>query len=284
MKEIAQDLGIDVELIRRDLDFHRGIARGYLSQSEHEQPERWEAVAFAATAFRRAGSHALLLDETELATQLFADSAKCYDRLHRPYSAMMWSLARNQGLASTSSERSLLEFVQSEGRYPSERFGQLAYTLLIEGATRAVEPSAKPNQEFIGLFRRTVGELTALSTSPLGRMGIPIASHLHLATSMEEQADLSDVQYFLSPFLNAYELALETARSKQYHWHRLLMPFHPVEPDIVSVLLVSNTWFRRRGLKLADFIRGRADNRLASMLLPDALEQLEEPAEGNAKS
>lgn len=285
MKEIAQELGIDVELVARDLDFHRCVGRGYLSQVEHEKrPERWEVVVFAATAFRRAGSHALLLDQVDLATELFADSAKCYDRLHRPYSAMMWSLAGNLGSASTSSERSLLEFVQSEGRYPSERFGQLAYSLLVEGATRIVEPQAETNQEFIGRFRRAASELAALSTSPLGMMGIPIASHLHLATSMEEQADLNDVQYFVSPFLNAYELALETARSKRYHWRRLLMPFHPVEPDILSVLLVSNTWFKRRGLKLADFIRGRADNRLASMLLPDALEQLQESTEGDANS
>ena len=277
MKEIAQELGIDVELIQRDLDFHRGVGRGYLSQIEHEErPERSEAVAFAATAFRRAGSHAVLLDETELATELFADSAKCYDRLHRPYAAMMWSLARNLGLASTSADRSLLEFDRSEGRYPSERSGQLAYSLLVEGVTRPPEPKANTSQEYEGRFRRAVSEISALSTTPLGIMGIPIASHLQLATSMEEQGEPHDVQYFLTPFLNAYELALETARSKQYHWRRLLMPFHPAEPDILSVLSVSSAWFKRRGLKLADFIRGRDDNRMASILLPEALERLEE--------
>jgi hypothetical protein len=277
VKEIAQELGIDVELIQRDLDFHSGVGRGYLSQVDHEERrERAEAVAFAATAFRRAGSHALLLDETEVAIELFADSAKCYDRLHRPYAAMMWSIARNLGLASTSANRSLLEFDRSEGRYPSERSGQLAYSLLVEGVTRTIEPSARVSQDFEGPFRRAASELSALSTIPLGVMGIPIASLLHLATSMKEQVEPRDVQYFLTPFLNAYELALETARSKQYHWHRLLMPFHPAEPDILSVLCVSGAWFKSRGLKLADFIRGRDDNRMTSKLLPEVLERLEE--------
>jgi transcriptional regulator with XRE-family HTH domain len=276
MKEIAKELGIDLELATRDLDFHRGVARGYLSQQEHiQRPEKWESIAFAATAFRRAGSNALLLDQAELARELFADSAKCYDRLRRPYSAMMWALARNLGAALKSSETSLRDFIQSEGRYPSDRFGQLTYSLLVEGAGRTVEPLSRTNQEFTGRFRRTASELAALSTSPLGIMGLPIASHLHLAASMEEQADPHDVQYFLSPFLNAFELALETARSKQYHWQRLLMPFHPAEPDIIAVLVMSDGWFRRRELKLVDFIRGRADNRLASKLLPDALERLE---------
>ena len=93
---------------------------------------------------------------------------------------------------------------------------------------------------------------------------------------MEEEANPHDVRYRLLPFLNAYEVALETARSKRYHWSRLLMPFHPVETDILSVLATSNLWFKRRKLKLSDFIRARAESRLASKLMSDALERVEE--------
>ncbi len=277
MKEIAQELGIDTELVIRDLEFHRGVGAGYLSQIEQGvNLGRWEVVAFAATAFRRAASHALILDQAELATALFADSAKCYDRLHRPYSAMMWSVARNQQRASASSDRSLLEFATSEGRYPSERFGELAYPLLFERAAGFGREHTRENQGRDGRFRRVVDELTALSTTPLGIMGIPIASYLNLATSMEEEADPHDVQYYLLPFLNAYALALDTARSKKFHWRRLLMPFHPIEPDILSVLFASSLWLKRHGVDLTGFIRERTEYRLASKLLSEALERMQE--------
>jgi hypothetical protein len=277
VKEIAQELGIDIELVARDLNFHRGVGRGYQSQIEEARgPGRSEAAAFAATAFRRAGSHALLLDEVKLARRLFADSAKCYDRLHRPYSAMMWTLARNLSAASKSSDRSLFEFARSEGKYPPERFGQLAYSLLIEGAGEAGDQDLKTTLGHDGRFRRAASELTALAATPLGMMGIPMASYLNLAASMEGDANPRDVLYRLLPFLNAYELALETARSKAYHWRRLLMPFHPAEPDILSVLFVCNTWFKRHGLKLTDLLLGRDEYRYASKLSSDALERVEE--------
>ena len=68
MREVAQELGIDTEFVARDLDFHRGVGRAYLSQFEKSVASgRWEAAAFAATSFRRAGAHALLLDEAKLA-------------------------------------------------------------------------------------------------------------------------------------------------------------------------------------------------------------------------
>jgi hypothetical protein len=277
LREVAQELGIDTEFVVRDLDFHRGIGRGYLSQLEkHIDGQRWETVAFAATAFRRAGSHALLLDKVELATELFGDSAKCYETLRRPYAAMMWSLARNLQSAGASSERSLGDFTRSEGRYPSEQFSQLAYPLLIEAAIGFEKQYTNAMQDRYVRFRRVGSELTAFSTTPVGMMGIPTANYLSLAAKMEEEANPHDVQYYLLPFLNAYEVAVETARSRRYHWSRLLLPFHPVETDILSVLTTSNIWFKRHKLKLSDFIRARAESRLASKLLSDALETVGE--------
>jgi hypothetical protein len=275
VKEIARQLEIDIELVARDLDFHRGVGAGYFSHIErYLEQRRWEPIAFAATSFRRAGSHALLLDNTKLALEMFAKSADCYERLHRPYASMMWSLARNRQSASKSSEGSLFEFVASEGRYPSERFNQLAYPLLVESVTETEEQHTPASQERNHRFRRVASELNALSTTPLGMMGIPMASYLNLAASIEGDATPLDVQYLLLPFLNAYEVAVVTARSKTYHWTRLLMPFHPVEPDILSVLCVANVWFKRRKQVLTDFIRERAESRLASKLLSDALEQV----------
>ena len=275
MKEIAQQLEIDIELVARDLEFHRGVGAGYFSHIEqYLERRRWEPIPFAATSFRRAGSHALLLDNVKLAIEMFAKSADCYERLHRPYASMMWSLARNLQSASKFSERSLSEFVVSEGRYPSERVNQLAYPLLVESITEAEEPHTQAPQERNRRFRKVADELNAFSTTPLGMMGIPMASYLNLAASIEAEAIPHDVQYLLLPFLNAYEVAIDTARFRTYHWRRLLMPFHPAEPDILSVLCIANVWFTRHKEVLTDFIRERIESRLASRLLSDALERV----------
>lgn len=138
MKELAELIGIDTEFVARDLEFYRGIGTAYLSHvGKNVERDHWESVAFAARALRRAGSHALLLDDANLATEMFGNSAKCYAALHRPYGAMMWSLAQKFDAALASAENSVRELIVSEGRFPSDQSGQLAFPLLVEGATRA---------------------------------------------------------------------------------------------------------------------------------------------------
>jgi hypothetical protein len=274
VKELAELLEIDTEFIARDLAFYRGVGGAYLSQIEHDAEQHLsERIAYAATALRRAGSHALLLDETDLATEMFGNSAKCYEVLRRPYASMMWTLARNLKSAASSSERSVGDFIRSEGRYPSDQSGQLAFALLVQGVREAAT-SVSDNSSSRQGFRTVSSELSAFSTTPLGILGIPIESYVSLAVSMEGNASPEETEYHLSPFLNAFEVAITTARSKAYHWRRLLMPFHPVEPDILSVFTVANAWFKHRDRSLVDWIRKRQDSRFASKLLSAALEEI----------
>ena len=189
MKEIAELLGIDTEFVERDLAFYRGVGAGYLSHiGQYSESRSWEPIAYAATAFRRAGSHALLLDDAGLATKMFGNSAKCYEVLHRPYAAMMWTLARNPESAFASSEKSVFEFIAAEGRHASEQSVQLAYPLLFESVADVREQPADASQARQARFRMIASELNAFSTTPLGIMGIPTASYVGLAASLEEGA------------------------------------------------------------------------------------------------
>jgi hypothetical protein len=186
---------------------------------------------------------------------------------------MMWALARNFESASSSSERSIGDFIRNEGHYPPDQSGQLAFSLLLLGVREGGEQvgnNARSRKD----FGRVSSELAAFSTTPLGIMGIPTESYVSLAISMEENADPHETEHHLLPFLNAYEVAITTARSKTYHWKRLLMPFHPVEPDILSIFSVANAWFRRRQVALVDFVRERTDSRFASKFLSAALEEI----------
>jgi hypothetical protein len=206
---------------------------------------------------------------------MFRNSAKCFEALRRPYAAMMWALARDSKAASESADNSVREFIVSEGRYPSDQSGQLAFPLLVEGANEGGEKGDDNVQARRDRFRRVVSEVTAFSTAPLGIMGLPTESYLSLAASMERDADPHEIEYQLLPFLSAYDVAIMTARSKAYHWKKLLMPFHPIEPDILSVFSVANAWFKLRDITLTDFVRERTDSRFASKLLSAALEQME---------
>ena len=164
----------------------------------------------------------------------------------------MWT--RNPESAFASSEKSVFEFIAAEGRHASEQSVQLAYPLLFESVADVRETSRRlasstgplPNdsqrtQRFFDYASRNNGN--------------PTASYVGLAASLEEGAAPPEVEYHLLPFLNTYEVAISSARSKTYHWQRLLMPFHPVEPDILSVLSVANGWFKRRKITLGDLIR-----------------------------
>lgn len=114
MKELAELIGIDTDFVASDLAFYRGVGTAYVSHiGQYFERRSWEPLAYAATAFRRAGSHALLLDDAKLATEMFGNSAKCFEALRRPYADMMWALARNFESATASSERSVREFIAS---------------------------------------------------------------------------------------------------------------------------------------------------------------------------
>jgi hypothetical protein len=54
------------------------------------------------------------------------------------------------------------------------------------------------------------------------------------------------------------------------------MPFHPVEPDTLSVFAVADKWLRKHKARAMDFVRERSDSRLAANLLAQAIEAVED--------
>ena len=42
------------------------------------------------------------------------------------------------------------------------------------------------------------------------------------------------------PIVAAYSAAIGRAREDRYHWKRLATPFHPVEPDVIGILLAAS--------------------------------------------
>jgi len=161
-----------------------------------------------------------------------------------------------------------------------EEYGQLTFSLLVDSVGLDQTKDYDVARKLDHRFRRVWGELDAFSTSSVGMIGIPIASYLRLATALRESEAPEPVLSSLLPFLNAYDLAFETARSKAFHWRRLLMPFHPAEPDILSVFSIADKWLNRRGKRAMDFVRERSDSPLAATLLAEGLEAIEDKFAG----
>ena len=202
MKEIAELLGIHTEFVERDLAFYRGVGAGYLSHiGRYSESRSWEPIAYAATAFRRAGSHALLLDDAGLATKMFGNSAKCYEVLHRPYAAMMWTLARIPNRLSHLRRKAFSSSsLPKADMPPSNRFSwrnrcirkrrgcSRATSRRLASSTGPLPNDSQRTQRFFDYASRNNGILPRAT----------LASRLH----WKRVQPPPEVEYYLLPFLN----------------------------------------------------------------------------------
>jgi hypothetical protein len=228
MQDMLSDLRLDGASIRRDLGMCRGIARAYRAKAEQADlntPTLETYVGFAATNFRRAGAHALLLDETSAARSLFRQAAAEYRRLLMPYAAMMSTLASGFADDVTTLFEQFAEHLHEPFGLRGERQHQYAY-LLLAGAGHEV----RMDRALGSLF----SELEAFQNVPVGVLGIPVGAYLDLTKALQlPETPLAEA---LAPFLAAYDTAIRRASVNTHHWRTVSLPFHPAEPDILSVL------------------------------------------------
>jgi hypothetical protein len=252
--------------LERQREVHRNLALGYEAAagpdprtSEDEQAtagpdrlppeERHKRLAIAATNFRRAAAHSLLLseygqqrdsygfgyenDETDelSARALFRKAAEAYHRLRMPYTLLMESFASRR--ASTG-WRTLTHWLDEESSDGDTRYQQqLIYLLLAVAATL---PSSG-----IGIrpYDEVYRQLESFRARPLGTLGFPLAYYLDLYAAFRGYHRAPTLEEAIFPFIAGYNAAVRQATSNDYHWRRLAMPFHPVEPDVFGVLLLA---------------------------------------------
>jgi hypothetical protein len=123
---------------------------------------------------------------------------------------------------------------------------QLSYGLL----TLSTDPEAgsKEASEFIA--RR----LASSQNSPIGVLGIPIGAYVDLSYALSRQdLSLTTILEVLLPFLVPYSTAIRRCMKDQYHWKRLAFPFHPAEPDVLSVLFCVEAALREQKQSFSTF-------------------------------
>jgi hypothetical protein len=95
----------------------------------------------------------------------------------------------------------------------------------------------------------------------LGVFAIPLEQYLDLFDALylatqELDMELHGVRQAVLPFIQTYSLALKRARRDTFHWQRLAMIFHPVEPDIVGLLAMTTWALGRRHVSYSDLLEG----------------------------
>ncbi len=97
LKDFITDFGLDLELIYRDREICAGMARareGLLRDIPYDDADlRYIHSMAAATDYRRAGAHSLLLSDRQAASEMFERAGYLYARLKKPYAVMMVSCA-----------------------------------------------------------------------------------------------------------------------------------------------------------------------------------------------
>lgn len=241
--DLIQRLGIDPELIRRDLDSCYAAAR-YYGEMRREDSNN---AAFAATLLRRAAAHSLLVMENqEDRDAVFLDAARAYRDLQMPYSFMLLVFVQRTKVDFFADDF----FFTDRNEQSKEQINDLLQRvyLLLASTNR------QWNRNWAYQSQSLREELEMYRQKPIGILGISIGSYLQLFDSLrahatndvsEEGKRLTDdntdrwevIRRSLQPFLVSYDRALERVRQDRFHWERLAVPFHPAEIDILSVLL-----------------------------------------------
>jgi hypothetical protein len=258
LRNFLEEFGLDRELIARDRDFSMRFAEAYERTTreilKREQGPWFSQTMAAATEYRRAGAHSLLLSERGTAVQMFRRAGRLYAGVRRPYALMMFSCADAEIGSILASAH---DFGVGDG---IDRM-QLPYLLLALAASEEGR-----DREAFAIIR---DQLAPSQTAPIGVLGIPIGAYLDLASELAlGDSSLQRWAEALAPFLITYSTAIRRCMDDTYHWERIAFPFHPAEPDVIGVLFCVEAALRRRQQPLMlQLISGMPLSEVAANLL-----------------
>ena len=254
-RNILEDLGLDVERIERDREACFAWAFDYFEtankpeREEREQNQEGLMFVAAATNYRRAAAHSLLLGDIETSSDYFYEAGNAYTFQKLPYALMMKLF--KPGWRSEFSIYKVIDGGHAEFPFPLQL--ELIYVLLFSLVVNEIR-DLPPAFSLVNIREK----LDSYRNHPIGVLGLSLGNHLDLydvllsfkGNQREEIFSQGNNQISLEeallPFVNSYNNAIRLASQNSYQWKRLAFPFHPAEPDIFSILLLVGLVIKHR--------------------------------------
>lgn len=242
---------IDMDRVERLRDASAHIGHAFLAsikRSEKREYREKEGI-IAATYFRRAAANSLLLDDFSMASEFFEEAARCYQQAQMPYSMVMVALS-----GRATSDWSWHAAAESP---------QGVYALMAVLCEKVI------HSEYLQKARHKLDEFRG---SRLGVFAHPLDQYLDLFDAVYMSMEIArkgvhTLREALLPFIQTYSSALQRARRDQFHWQHLSMVFHPVEPDVIGLLVMTKNAIMRNGLNQSDMLEGLPVSREAIEVL-----------------
>jgi hypothetical protein len=159
----------------------------------------------------------------------FKEAERLYSDLHSSEAAVMEALRSDR----TVSLNDYPEFHDLNVEALEEERAKLVYSLL--KLPRYPGESLDVVERLWKLMRASY-----FSGSSLGLLEIPIDVYLNLCLSLPYYSDLGvpriSLEMSLTPFVSAYDSAIQGAARNPSNWRLLVQKIHPAEPDIIGLL------------------------------------------------
>ena len=206
-------------------------------KSKEELRPLYDNYAVAATYYQRAAEHSLLLSTSETngkstriseALKYLSEATEMSKAWGSPYALLLLSTGsytfRDVLVVSYSSDFNdiLNDYFKSDIEPIPSKVVQYVYTLI---ASRETSPLTEKVDRYIAPFRHR----------RVGILGLYVHQILNVLQTLNRNDE--SVQMAMIPILIAYDEALQTAMLNKYHFRRLLMNFHPVNAEVIGLLL-----------------------------------------------
>ncbi|MBT9317086.1 hypothetical protein [Leptothoe spongobia] len=245
-----RDLGIDSEILDAEVQICKNLGFVYKNKVASkdiilQEDAKKQASTIAASNFRRAAAHSLLIGNHSTFRKYFYCAAESYARSKMLYAFMMsaFDMEVSAFLTDIDYGQNLTNLDDTSYQVPP----QAVYPLLFYSYSYQKEKKYSYQKKKTGLSSRSWDlireNLETYRSYPIGVLGIQIGSYLDLADALRTQmknnySKENSIKECLLPFLESYNRAVKQTMKNRYHWKRLAVPFHPAEPDIFSVLLI----------------------------------------------
>ena len=265
--DLSEHFSLDADLIRRDMDACLAMAQYHREM----QGQKASNAEFAATLLRRAAAHSLLVvEDREKRASMFRDAAYAYWNLDMPYGHMLFVLGETSRFDRTPND----SFFSANLEDQEESLPGILQSIYPLIASINPDFSQNSNWNHDVAWER----LQKYRQTRMGTLGIPVGIYLDLYDALsphgfsipsEQSNDPPGYQPAVYRILDLYDVALERAQQNQFNWKRLLMPFHPAEIDIISLLVSAHKAVvaRRRDISIMELIEIRLQSEKTKLIL-----------------